>query len=738
MSALRISCSNATLLVLTFALSACGVRTGLMIEQDGSVSADGSTDLGRLDGRVDLGIDATVRCGSDAECEDGLRCNGTDRCNEAGICVPDAIPERCDDGVDCTVDVCAEPTGACAFRPDSSLCVGGGFCDPTSGCLLVGCVPGGGCEDGIFCNGVEICGPDGICQAGTAPCVVGACGAGCDEGSRACTPPMPVDMDGDGEISAFCGGMDCNDRDNRIFPGATELCTNDLDDNCDGVSDCRDSRCAMDPVCLACTPRETVCSGGADEDCDELVDCLDADCDGTPACVATCTPIDVCGNMRDDDCDGPIDCDDPDCARDPSCLCGPGPRPTNEISCTDGVDDDCDGRTDCLDADCAFTVDCDTTCGRNIGSVVGSSVARGTNSRGELLLEGSCSPSTRGGREVRLVWTAPATGDYVLDTLSSSFDTVLYVLAGCEGPQIPGACDDDGGAAQTSQLRITAEAGTRLVIVIDAFAGVVGDYVLSIVPVPTTSERGRCRDGVDNDRDSRADCRDGDCASDSACCAFSPEICGNGADDDCDGFADCEDTGSCAMAPACLLDGGPIDAGRDGGPIDAGRDAGPIDAGRDGGPVDAGRDAGRDAGPIDAGRDGGPIDAGRRDMAMCTAREIGIAACTDGRDGDCDTRADCSDSDCRPLGPMGECCNGIDDDGDGTTDLFTCRCFSNADCVGVGDFEQVCWLSAYQICAPRCNFVGGTAWCRENLGAEWTCNAVSGECVTATPPPPIP
>ena len=94
MSALRISCSNATLLVLIFALSACGVRTGLMIEQDGSVSADGSTDLGRLDGRVDLGIDATVRCGSDAECEDGLRCNGTDRCNEAGICVPDVIPER--------------------------------------------------------------------------------------------------------------------------------------------------------------------------------------------------------------------------------------------------------------------------------------------------------------------------------------------------------------------------------------------------------------------------------------------------------------------------------------------------------------------------------------------------------------------------------------------------------------------------------------------------------------------
>ena len=77
------------------------------------------------------------------------------------------------------------------------------------------------------------------------------------------------------------------------------------------------------------------------------------------------------------------------------------------------------------------------------------------------------------GREERLVWTAPATGDYVLDTFSSTYDTVLYVLESCDGPQMPGACDDDGGAAQTSQLRISAVAGVRLVIVIDAFAGAV-------------------------------------------------------------------------------------------------------------------------------------------------------------------------------------------------------------------------------------------------------------------------
>jgi hypothetical protein len=727
--------------VFSLLVSGCGVRTSLRIDADGAVprdaSVDGATDFGLRDGGADSGIDAMIRCTSDAECDDGLVCNGVDICGPDGFCMTTVMPTVCDDGVACTVDTCMEGfLGECVFTPDPSRC-GGRVCDAVRGCLAVGCTSDAECENDRFCDGIEACGADGVCLAGSAPCPADACGTVCDETSRSCiTPPIPVDLDGDGAGSTFCGGDDCNDRDARIFPGAAEVCDNGVDDDCSGAIDCRDPACAMDARCAACAPRETVCSGRVDEDCDDLIDCLDPDCDGTPACASACTTIDVCANGRDDDCDGTRDCDDTDCARDPSCTCGTFPLPDAESACADGVDEDCDGRTDCLDTDCATRVECDTTCGRDIGSRVGSSVARGNNARGTLELEGSCSTSTRGGREVRLVWTAPSTGDFIFDTFSSSFDTVLYVLASCTGPELPGACDDDGGTAQTSQLRISTIAGARLVIVIDAFAGVIGDYVLNIIPVSTTSERGRCRDGTDNDRDGRADCRDVDCASDAACCAFSVEQCSNGVDDDCDGFADCEDAGSCGMTPACLPDGGVsdagVDAGFDAGPrdagFDAGTDAGPRDAGTDAGP----RDAGVDAGPRDAGFDAG-TDAGRADLGMCTAREIGIAACTDGRDGDCDTRTDCADPDCRPLGAMAECCNGIDDDGDGTVDLFTCRCFSNADCAGVGDFEQVCWLSTYQVCAPRCNFVGGTTWCRSTLGATWSCNSTTGECIDSAP-----
>jgi hypothetical protein len=75
---------------------------------------------------------------------------------------------------------------------------------------------------------------------------------------------------------------------------------------------------------------------------------------------------------------------------------------------------------------------------------------------------------------------------------------------------------------------------------------------------------------------------------------------------------------------------------------------------------------------------------------------------------------------------MGECCNGIDDNGDGNIDELTCRCFDNSFCPTVGNLDQVCWTSTYSICAPRCNFYGGDAFCANFMLT--TCDAVSGQC----------
>jgi len=97
---------------------------------------------------------------------------------------------------------------------------------------------GGECDDGVVCNGRELCTPaTGSCIDGAPPscdddveCTVDSC----DPGLDACTH-IPVDRDEDGDGVSACEG-DCNDRDGLAFPGATEICDGD-DEDCDGDVD---------------------------------------------------------------------------------------------------------------------------------------------------------------------------------------------------------------------------------------------------------------------------------------------------------------------------------------------------------------------------------------------------------------------------------------------------------------------------------------------------------------------
>ena len=129
-------------------------------------------------------------------------------------------------------------------------------------------------------------------------------------------------------------------------------------------------------------------------------------------------------------------------------------------------------------------------------------------------------PSCRAGStapDVSFRWVAPARARYVFDTIGSTFDTVLTLRSSCSGPELPGACDDDGaGVGLASRIVRAFGTGQEALIVVDGFGTSMGAYVLNIRQL-TASEAGLCTDGVDNDGDGATDCADPDCAADPGC-----------------------------------------------------------------------------------------------------------------------------------------------------------------------------------------------------------------------------
>ena len=190
--------------------------------------------------------------------------------------------------------------------------------------------------------------------------------------------------------------------------------------------------------------------------------------------------------------------------------------------CYNGWDDDGDGWIDCEDADCSWDASCPSYCYLaspiyETGSLYGNTTWDVSYSEWYSDCGGLDAP------ESIYSFSLGYSDTVCIDTIGSTFDTLLYVIEGCGGTEV--ACNDDWVGLQ-SQLELYAMANTTYYVFVDGYSSYsYGDYYLNIELGPCGSGGEICGNGYDDDYDGWIDCDDWDCTSDPACYQAYDPLC---------------------------------------------------------------------------------------------------------------------------------------------------------------------------------------------------------------------
>jgi len=212
-------------------------------------------------------------CTSDADCDDGVFCNGEEQCE--GICRA-GTPPCGDDGFFCNgAEGCDEANNVCTHSGDP--CAPASTCDEAQDICLIPCTDDEDCDDGLFCSGLETCG-GGFCQPGTAPCPGTECNA-CQEESDSCFDPAGTRCGDDGNL---CTDDVCDGSGGCVNLPNSASCNDGA--FCNGTDTCSGGTCflhAGDPC-----PSGSVCNESQDLcNCTQNADCDDGFfCNGVETC----------------------------------------------------------------------------------------------------------------------------------------------------------------------------------------------------------------------------------------------------------------------------------------------------------------------------------------------------------------------------------------------------------------------------------------------------------------------